>query len=247
VFLVIGLELPEIVQGLRVKGIPLSTAIGYGVMVTVVLIVARIISSYVAMLATIIFRPNVAPSGASSNRTRLTMPLLLGWTGMRGVVSLAAALAIPAVMANGADFPFRNLILFITFVVILLTLVVQGLTLPYIIRRGNFFAGFLKEPEEETRQRIKHGLRETNYRFLKDKFDHEHDPGLQKLLKIWEAKIETTGQEGMNEKTKTILIEMLDHQRRYLSELNKDPLIIEELIRAQLYQIDLEEERLKVI
>jgi len=162
-------------------------------------------------------------------------------------VSLAAALAIPAVMANGADFPFRNLILFITFVVILLTLVVQGLTLPYILRRGKFFTAFLEEPEEETRQRIKHGLRETNYQFLKDKFDHGHDPGLQKLLKIWEAKTETTGEEGMNEKTKAILIEMLDHQRRYLSELNKDPSIIEELIRTQLYQIDLEEERLKVI
>jgi CPA1 family monovalent cation:H+ antiporter len=247
VFLVIGLELPEIVQGLRDKGIPLSTAIGYGVMVTVVLIVARIISSYAAMLATIIFRPSVAPSGDSSSRTRLTMPLLLGWTGMRGVVSLAAALAIPAVMANGADFPFRNLILFITFVVILLTLVVQGLTLPYIIRHGNFFTTFLKEPEEETRQRIKQGLREQNYRFLKDKFDHENDPGLQQLLKMWEAKNDTAGQEWMNEKTKAILIEMLDHQRQYLSELNKDPLIIEELIRAQLYQIDLEEERLKVI
>ena len=247
VFLVIGLELPEIVQGLRTEGMPLSTAIGYGLMVTAVLIVARIISSYVAMLATIIFRPNVAPSGASSNRARLTIPLILGWTGMRGVVSLAAALAIPAVMANGADFPFRNLILFITFVVILLTLVVQGLTLPYILRRGKFFTAFLEEPEEETRQRIKHGLRETNYRFLRDKFDQEHDPGLQKLLKIWEAKTETTGEEGMDEKTKAILIEMLDHQRRYLSELNKDPSIIEELIRTQLYQIDLEEERLKVI
>jgi CPA1 family monovalent cation:H+ antiporter len=249
VFLIIGLELPEIVQGLRGEGMPLSTAIGYGVMVTVVLIVARIISSYTAMLATIIFRPNVAPSGASSNRTRLLMPLLLGWTGMRGVVSLAAALSIPAVLANGAEFPFRNLILFITFVVILLTLVVQGLTLTYIIKRGNFFSGFLNEPEEETRQRIKQGLSEHNYQFLKNKYDNElpGDPGVQKFLKMWEAKNNSTDQGWMNEKTKAILVEMLAHQREYLTELNKDPLIVEELIRAQLYQIDLEEERLKVI
>lgn len=51
----------------------------------------------------------------------------------------------------------------------------------------------------------------------------------------------------MNEKTKTIFIEMLEVQREYLSELNKDPKINEEIIRQQLFQIDLEEERLKMI
>ena len=249
VFLIIGLELPEIVQGLQSKGIPLSTAIGYGVLVTVVLIVARIISSYAAMLATIIFRPGVAPNVASSNRTRLLMPLLLGWTGMRGVVSLAAALAIPAILDNGAAFPFRNLILFITFVVILLTLVVQGLTLPYFIRRGKLFGGFTQEPEEETKQRIKHGLRELNYQFLKNKYDNELQghPGMQKIIKHWEDKTNATDEDWMNEKTKAIFIEMLKYQREYLVELNKDPSVNEEIIRTQLYQIDLEEERLKII
>jgi monovalent cation/hydrogen antiporter len=249
VFLIIGLELPEIVQGLRSKGIPLTTAIGYGILVTVVLIVARIISSYVAMLATIIFRPGVAPNGASSRRTRLLMPLLLGWTGMRGVVSLAAALAIPAVLDNGADFPFRNLILFITFVVILLTLLLQGLTLPYFIRHSKVFEGLTEEQQEKTKQRIKQGLREHNYQFLKDKFDHELQghAGMQKFLKHWEEKTNAADEDWMNEKTKAILREMLDLQRKYLSELNKDPTINEEIIRTQLYQIDLEEERLKII
>jgi Na+/H+ antiporter len=249
VFLIIGLELPEIVQGLRSKGIPLSTAIGYGVLVTAVLIVARIISSYVAMLATIIFRPNVAPNGASSGRTRLLMPLLLGWTGMRGVVSLAAALAIPAVLDTGEAFPFRNLVLFITFVVILLTLVVQGLTLPYFIRRSKVFGGITEEPEEKTKQRIKQGLRDCNYQFLKSKHDSEPygHAGMQKILQRLEDKTNATGDELMNEKTKSIFREMLECQRQYLAELNKDPSINEELIRTQLYQIDLEEERLKII
>ena len=123
VFLIIGLELPEIVGGLRSEGIPLRIAIQYGVLVTGILIAARIISSYAAMLATLIFRPSVAPR-ASSARRRLLMPLMLGWTGMRGVVSLAAALAIPITLENGLPFPNRNLILFITFVVILLTLLI---------------------------------------------------------------------------------------------------------------------------
>ena len=63
VFLIIGLDLPEIVQGIRSEGIPLRTAIGYGVLVTVVLILARMISAYTAMLATYIFRRNVLPGG----------------------------------------------------------------------------------------------------------------------------------------------------------------------------------------
>ncbi len=144
VFLIIGLELPEIVEGLRAKGIPLLTAIGSGVLVTGVLIGARIISSYAALLATYIFRPSVMPR-ASSSRRRWLIPLLLGWTGMRGVVSLAAALAIPITLDNGTAFPQRNLILFITFVVILLTLLVQGLTLPYFITRSKLFDGLNEE------------------------------------------------------------------------------------------------------
>ena len=59
---------------------------------------------------------------------------LIGWTGMRGVVSLAAALAIPLTLQNGEPFPDRDLILFLTFIVILATLVVQGLSLPLVIR-----------------------------------------------------------------------------------------------------------------
>ena len=75
---------------------------------------------------------------------------------MRGVVSLAAALAIPVTLADGSNFPYRNLILFITFVVILLTLVVQGLTLPYLIKRSNLFDAMMKdESEEQTKQKMK--------------------------------------------------------------------------------------------
>jgi CPA1 family monovalent cation:H+ antiporter len=167
VFLIIGLELPEIVGGLRSEGIPLGTAIKYGVWVTVILIAARIVSSYAAMIATIVFRPTVAPR-ASSTRRRLMMPLLLGWTGMRGVVSLAAALAIPVTLENGTPFPYRNLILFITFVVILLTLLVQGLTLPYFIKYGHAFDDFIdEESDQKARQEVKQKLKQHVYHFLK--------------------------------------------------------------------------------
>lgn len=246
VFLIIGLDLPEIVEGLRTDGVPLSTAIGYGVLVTGILIAARMISSYTAMLATFIFRPSVAPR--VFNRRRLfLLPLLLGWTGMRGVVSLAAALSIPLTLKSGADFPHRSLILFITFTVILLTLLVQGLTLPYIIERGKLFENLMGDPEAEEKA-LKKGLRLHTYNFLKNKYDHElHDhAGIEKMLRHWEEKINTADDDWMSEKTKAVYFEMLESQRNYLMELNKDESIDEEIIWAQLYQIDLEEERIKM-
>jgi Na+/H+ antiporter len=154
VFLIIGLGLPEIVNGLRTEGIPLSTAIGYGLLITVVLIGARIVSAYTALVATFIFRPSVVPKGGT--RSLIMMPLILGWSGMRGVVSLAAALAIPITLSDGAGFPQRNLILFITFIVILLTLVVQGLTLPQLIKRSGVFerAPYLKSRSDRTGKQL---------------------------------------------------------------------------------------------
>ncbi len=248
VFLIIGLELPEIVNGLHAKGIPLSTAIGYGVLVTVVLVLARIISSYAALVATLIFRPSVAPGGGSRRR-RLLMPLLLGWTGMRGVVSLAAALAIPVSLDNGTDFPYRNLILFITFVVILLTLLVQGLTLPYFITRSRLFDPVNEESAELAKQKMKRGLREHINQFLKNKYESglQDHAGMKKLMKHWEEKAKASDDDWMDAQTKAIFIEMLDSQREYLTALNEDVTIDEEIIRDQLYQIDLEEERLKML
>jgi CPA1 family monovalent cation:H+ antiporter len=249
VFLLIGLDLPQIVQGMRSNGFPLHTAIGYGLLVAGVLILARIISSYVALLATLIFRPQVMPR-SGSRRRRLLMPLLLGWTGMRGVVSLAAALAIPTVLADGSAFPYRELILFISFVVILITLLVQGLTLPYLIKRLHLFDVFgPEESEHRAKQKIKQGLREHVRRFLQNKYDSEWrgHAEMQKMLQHWEEKSKTADNSVMNEKTKSIFLEILESQREYLKDLNKDPSVNEETIRNQLYQIDLEEERLRIL
>lgn len=249
VFLIIGLELPEIVGGLRSEGIPLGIAIKYGVWVTGILIAARIISSYAAMVATLIFRRSVAPR-ASSFRRRLMMPLLLGWTGMRGVVSLAAALAIPITLEDGTPFPNRNLILFITFVVILLTLLVQGLTLPYFIKYGHAFDDFIdEEKEKQAKQEVKQKLKQHIYHFLKNKHEselHSH-AGMERILKHWEEKNQANNTDWMDESVRAVLFEMLESQRQFLLDLNKDISVNEEIIRHQLYQIDLEEERLKMI
>ncbi|MBN8789469.1 MAG: Na+/H+ antiporter, partial [Terrimonas sp.] len=133
---------------------------------------------------------------------------------------------------------------------ILVTLVAQGFTLPYCIKRSRLFdVSDNHGAEEEMKQRMKRGLKEHIYRFLKNKYDHNiiTELGMEKFLKQWEERSKATDEVLMNEKTKAIFIEVLNVQRQYLTELNKDPKFDEELIRQQLYQIDLEEERLKVI
>ncbi|PZO87738.1 MAG: Na+/H+ antiporter, partial [Micavibrio aeruginosavorus] len=129
VFILIGLELPVIVND--VSGHPLPHLIGYGLLISAVVIVIRLIWIF----------PTVRVSDWLRKRRGITVSdktngqlFILGWSGMRGVISLATALALPLVMDNGEEFPQRGTILFITFVVILVTLVFQGLTLPLLIK-----------------------------------------------------------------------------------------------------------------
>jgi len=173
----------------------------------------------------------------------------LGWTGMRGVVSLAAALSIPVALSNGDAFPQRNLILFITFMVILLTLLLQGLTLPYFIKRSRLFEITNEPSDEEAKAKLKAGLHRHSYQFLKDKYEHECSGhgGVQKMLQQWEAKMNDSNNSLMNNELKTLYLKMLESQRQYLVEQNKDIHIDEDIIRRQLYQIDLEEEKLKMM
>ncbi len=248
VFMLIGLALPEIVRGLHKDGIPLGTAIWYGVLVTFILIAARIISSYVAVVATLIFRPGVMPNRGNPSRM-WRLPLLLGWTGMRGVVSLAAALAIPVKFDDGSIFPQRNLILFVTFLVILLTLLLQGLTLPYFIRRSGLFENPDDAPEDATKLKIKNELAVYTVNMLKEKHDQGlfRDPHLLRMVEQWEHKIKQPENFKMTDEAKEHYLEVLDNQRKFVESLNKDPQIDENIIRWQIYQIDLEEERIKLL
>ena len=177
------------------------------------------------------------------------MPLLLGWTGMRGVVSFAAALAIPLTLADGTAFPYRSLILFITFVVILLTLVGQGLTLPVLIRRSGLFPEVAPaDPLDTAERRIRNGLSAHTLAYLKERAKEgipERD-GLRELLQRWEARAATAPVEPKDEQMRQWALELFEDQRQYLMEVNRDPEVDEELIRRQIYLIDLEEERLRM-
>lgn len=123
VFVLIGLELPQILQGLG--GRPPIQILGLVVLVSVVVVVGRIVWVYASSLLPGSPRRIIARTNPRL-ATRLTF--VVGWAGLRGAVSLAAALALPE------EFPERNLIVLLTFAVILVTLVGQGLTLPRVLR-----------------------------------------------------------------------------------------------------------------
>ncbi|PST83278.1 Na+/H+ antiporter [Pedobacter yulinensis] len=128
VFILIGLELPVIVRGMG--DVSLIQAVKYGVFISLIAIAIRLLWVFATAHIPRLFSKKWRrlPSAGWKN------PLIIGWAGMRGVVSLASALSIPLYMGNGEPFPHRDLIIFITFVVILITLVFQGLTLPAVIR-----------------------------------------------------------------------------------------------------------------
>ena len=129
VFILIGLALPESVRAL--SGRSVAPLVWSAMVISLAVIVIRILWVFPATyLPRWLFK---------SIRARDPYPpwqhvAIVGWTGMRGVVSLAAALALPLTIQNGAPFPERDLILFLTFIVILATLVGQGLSLPWLIR-----------------------------------------------------------------------------------------------------------------
>jgi CPA1 family monovalent cation:H+ antiporter len=131
VFILIGLQLPEVLSTLSGRSISVGKLIWYALLISLAVILIRILWVFPASyLPRLLFR---------GIRRRDPYPpwrqvAIVAWTGMRGVVSLAAALAVPLTLENGARFPGRELILFLTFVVIVATLVVQGLSLPLLIR-----------------------------------------------------------------------------------------------------------------
>lgn len=249
VFFVIGLDLREVVNGLHKAGISIHDGIYYGIIITAFIIFIRIVASYIALFSTLIFRRDIV-SPNFTFRNAWNMPLVLGWTGMRGVVSLAAACSIPVYLDNGEAFPQRELILFISFMVIILTLFVQGLTLPYIFNRIQL--NRLLQPAEVDKK-IEHELRKELWHFSIDKIKNKCQPHfsnnvfLVTTLAKWQQKLDATEEELINPESKAIYLELLEAQRNFLIEKNKDPNIDEEIIRKEIGLIDFEEEKIKMI
>lgn len=130
-FILLGLQLRAIFAELAI--FPLRSLVLYGAGISATVIVVRLVWVFaISRLRRVVDRGVAEREGV---RPPLSWTFVLGWAGMRGIVSLAAALSLPNTVTGGAPFPARDLILFVTFAVILVTLLGQGLTLPLFLRR----------------------------------------------------------------------------------------------------------------
>jgi monovalent cation/hydrogen antiporter len=251
VFILIGLQLPLITRQLGAKSF--VSAVGYGLAISLVLIVSRLLCTFGAAAITRFMSRFVKVPDANPG---WKAPFILGWAGMRGVVSLAAALSIPVLMGNGQPFPYRNLILFITFIVILVTLVVQGLTLPLLIRKIKPEEDESLIPEQKQEIIIQKKMAQQSYQYLEDTYgqDWKSNEQLKQLrarlkidLKLLNLEIENTasGDESDADNFEPVYLEILEHQRKLLTEMNRHARFDEELIRKYLSLIDLEEFKIR--
>ena len=176
-------------------------------------------------------------------------PTLLGWAGLRGAVSLAAALALPA------STPQRDLVVFLTFAVILVTLVVQGLTLPALIRAlGVHDDG--AEATEELRARLaatqaalarieELGAEEWTREDTIDRMTRAYDYR-RRRLKARAGKIEDDGYEDRSAAYQRVVREVLDAQRRAIVGLRNDGTISNDVMHRIERELDLEDQRLEI-
>lgn len=147
-FVLVGLQLPDVIDGITSE--PTGSIIRDGVVVAFAVIAVRFLWVFPAM-----WMPHRAAGGGRIDPTNKARGvLLIGWTGMRGALSLAAALAIPLTVDGGGAFPDRDLVIFLVYSVILVTLLGQGLALPPLIRwAGVSDKDLIGRQEAEARRR----------------------------------------------------------------------------------------------
>jgi CPA1 family monovalent cation:H+ antiporter len=132
IFVLIGIEFPYVIQ--KIDHNLILPLIGYSFLICLVALIIRMGRIF---LQRVHLEKAFERKSISRNKKALMNwkeCLIIGWSGMRGIVSLATALALPVTLADGSAFPQRNIIIFIAVVVVLVTLVVQGLSLPYLVR-----------------------------------------------------------------------------------------------------------------
>ncbi len=250
IFLLIGLQLPSIVQ--QLGDISLAKAIWYGLAISFVLIIARFLCTFGASLFTRFMSRFIT---VAERNPGFKGPVILGWAGMRGVVSLAMALSIPLLL-NGQAFPYRNLILFITFIVILVTLVFQGLTLPWVIRKVKLEERPNTIPEAEQELIIQKKIAKASLQLLEEKYDgerrqNEHLNNLFARLQLDMNFFQQDLKELVNSTDNTltnfqrIYLALLERQREMLTEMNRRDEFDEDLIRKYLGLIDMEEFKIR--
>ena len=247
IFLLIGLQLPSMIR--QLGEVSLDKAIWYGLVISFILILTRLLCTLGASAFTRVMSHFITVADSNPGWRG---PLVFGWAGMRGVVSLAAALSVPVYIQESQPFPYRNLILFITFIVILVTLVFQGLTLPWLIRKVKPEDKSTTIPDHRQEIIIQKKIAKASLEFLDAKYGREqaHNEHLNNLrarlqidLTLFNQVLEGIGEAKESSFTnyQDIYLELLEQQRRLLNEMNRLAEFDEELIRKYLSLIDVEE------
>lgn len=252
VFILIGLELPVIVEGL--EDYSMEEAIKYALFISAIVIVVRIILVYVAGFIPRFISAKIRKKEKSPG---LKLPFIIGWAGMRGVVSLASALAIPLTLNTGEAFPHRNMILFITFIVILVTLIFQGLTLPLFLKWLKIEEIDEGLPEEDQIESIRLQLARECVEHLDEKYSNEMSQfetiarikeQLERSIRATERTLlEQTQKEEVGSVRKLyrkIMLELVTLRRAGLKRLKATKQYDHEVLRDMEDNLDLEEARL---
>lgn len=251
VFILIGLELPLIMGGLG--DYSREQAITYGLIISGIVILIRIILVY---LSTFLPRLLSKKVRQEENHPGFKLPFIIGWAGMRGVVSLASALAIPLTLESGEAFPHRNLILVVTFVVILVTLVFQGLTLPLFLRWLKVEEVDDYTPAEEQFEAIRLQLARHSVAYLDKHYSkqmseyeaiHRIKEQLERMIRV--SELVERGDLKMDIGSvkmlyKRIMLELINLRRNALQTISEEKRYDEEVLRDMEHNLDLEEARL---
>ena len=245
VFVLIGLQLPFVMQDIH-GAYPWMTLVKYGAGFSVVLIVLRLVWTYPALgLAHAIERRMGKKTGRPSRKGIF----VIGWTGMRGVVSLAAAIALPETLPGGLTFPARNLVVFLAFCVILVSLVVQGLSLPPLIRWLGLSQPARVDEEEREARRIVLGEAMAFLEQGREQHGQELDHAYDDLLHRYRHRLAAAGgcdeedcvEESTFERARLIAVEALGVERRAMIRLREDDRINDDVLRKLQKEVDLQD------
>jgi Na+/H+ antiporter len=244
-FVLVGLQLPTILDAL--EGTPWTTLLGYGTAVSAAVVLARLVWQHTIVF---VIRALDRRESQRARRANWRIRMVGGWAGMRGAVSLAAALALPP------DFEQRDLLIFLTFAVIFATLVLQGLTLPPLIR----LLGVVDDGTEEEHEDLKARLVATKAALARiEELKAEEwtrDDTLDRMQQLYEyrkrrlaaraGKIEDDGFEDRSFTYQTMVREVLEAQRAEIVRLRNAGTISNEVMHRIERELDLEDERLEI-
>jgi len=249
-FVLIGLQLPEIRASIR--GYSLSTLVVDGAVFSVLLILLRLLWVFPGAGVAWLVRTRLLHQRERRPRPRQTF--ILGWTGMRGVVSLAAALALPALLADGSPFPQRDLIIFLTFCVICVTLVLQGVTLPPLIRAFGLAGAAGPNCEEQEARRIMIDAAVSHLNDAKEKDSEEAAALYEDLTRHYHQRLASLehgevnqGQITDHDRHLELSLEALRVERETAVRLRDEGRINDDVLRLIERELDLSESRIATV